>query len=150
MTYHYDKYPQIDFKELGSATIGIGPILDELTSLGIQRLVLELYMGVDKNAVKAMFTPLGFDTIIDVEELKKTSDFLEQEFKDFTTDDRVFGYMCTRSLESCFDHEKLEAARKLASKAQSVLVIGTGASLVTEDATIIYFDMSRWEIQLRY
>lgn len=150
MTYHYDKYPQIDFKELGSATSGIGPILDELASLGRRKLAIELYMGVDINEVKAMFAPLGFETIIDVEQLKKNNDSLKEEFKDFITDDRVFGYMCTRSLKSCFDNEKLEAARKLASEAQSVLVIGTGASLVTEDATIIYFDMSRWEIQLRY
>ena len=31
-----------------------------------------------------------------------------------------------------------------------VFVIGTGASLVTKGDVIFYFDINRWEIQLRY
>lgn len=31
-----------------------------------------------------------------------------------------------------------------------VIVIGTGASMVAPDATLVYVDMARWEIQQRF
>ena len=66
--------------------------------------------------------------------------------------DRVFGLMTHKELVSCFDGEKLEAAREEVRNAREglILVCGTGASLVAGGDTCLYFNMTRWEIQLRY
>ena len=69
-------------------------------------------------------------------------------------DDRVFGRMSGLSLEDYLDTQNLEQMRneiiRVAAQ-QPVIVAGAGASLVSpDDAVLVYADMARWEIQLRW
>ena len=58
--------------------------------------------------------------------------------------------MCHKDIESCFDAEKLkEAADSVRKSSGLVLIAGPGASLLTDKGTLLYFDITRWEIQLR-
>lgn len=68
------------------------------------------------------------------------------------TDDRVFGVMTCRTMEEFFDEDLLiEGKQKIEGIQEGViLVIGTGASLLTTGDILIYADLARWEIQLRY
>lgn len=68
------------------------------------------------------------------------------------TDDRVFGVLSCRRMEEFFDHGLLEEKRKQIAQTEKgmILVIGTGASLITTGDILIYADLARWEIQLRY
>ena len=148
MEYKYDKHPVIDCRKYGKTINGKEEILSILK--GTERLVVELYPGVDKDSILSLLSPLSYNIVIDTDTLKKDNAVLEKEFEEFITDDRVFGYMCPRDMEYVFDTEKLNDAKKTAYKKTSLLVIGVGASLVTTDGTLIYADISRWEIQLRF
>jgi mannose-6-phosphate isomerase class I len=68
--------------------------------------------------------------------------------------DRVFARMSGISLADYFDASRLNAMRlavEQATRQGPVLVIGTGAArLAPADATLVYADMARWEIQLRW
>lgn len=68
------------------------------------------------------------------------------------TDDRVFGVMTCRTMEEFFDEDLLIAGKQKIEEIQEgvILVIGTGASLLTTGDILIYADLARWEIQLRY
>ena len=84
------------------------------------------------------------------------------------TDDRVFGVLTCRTMEEFFDPALLAAGQeKIKSIKESmegaagedggkeagekiILVIGTGASLLTMGDILVYADLARWEIQLRY
>lgn len=69
-------------------------------------------------------------------------------------DDRVFGRMNGLTIEDWFDTRALKREREEvagATKRGTVLVIGSGASLLAPNRDIlVYADMARWEIQLRY
>ena len=60
--------------------------------------------------------------------------------------------MTHKSLLSCFDEAKLSKARTETGNSRDglILVCGTGASLVAEGDLCLYFNITRWEIQLRY
>ena len=70
----------------------------------------------------------------------------------FMTDDVLFGHVSGLKLEEFFAPGKLEALREqLKTAGEDTLVIGTGAALVMpENATLVYADMARWEIQQRF
>lgn len=65
------------------------------------------------------------------------------------TDDRVFGLMSHFEIEEFYDLSKLEEAKKSISSNEKVAIYGFGASMIHNDS-LIYLDMTRWEIQLRY
>lgn len=65
------------------------------------------------------------------------------------TDDRVFGLMSHFEIEEFYDLSKLEEAKKSISPNERVAIYGFGASMIHNDS-LIYLDMTRWEIQLRY
>ncbi len=148
MEYEYDKHPVIDAGKYGKVIKDESEIIKALENK--ERLVVELYPGVDKSAVLSLLSPLSFDRVIDTDTLKKESTVLEKEFKEYITDDRVFGYMCPREMDYVFSPDKLQWAREEAQKSGRILIIGVGASLVTECGSIVYADISRWEIELRY
>ena len=69
-------------------------------------------------------------------------------------DDRVFGRMNRLTIEDWFDTTALKRKREevvAATSRGTVLVIGSGASLLAPKRDVlVYADMARWEIQLRY
>ncbi len=77
---------------------------------------------------------------------------ITQMVKRELTDDRVFGVMTCRTMEEFFDEDLLIAGKQKIEGIQEgvILVIGTGASLLTTGDILIYADLARWEIQLRY
>ena len=66
-------------------------------------------------------------------------------------DDPVFAFMGKYELsEFLNEHELAEQRSRLQQASSTVLVIGTGASLVAEQwDLLVYCDMARWEIQQR-
>ena len=68
------------------------------------------------------------------------------------TDDPVFGRLNGLTVNEFFDPQLLRAAQATLTAAvgELVLVLGTGATLVCPNPTIlVYADLARWEIQLR-
>jgi len=86
--------------------------------------------------------------VIDVEQAAKPKDRNEAMIERYLTEDRVFGYMAPFSIADFYDQDQI---KNLQSEVEAVtdglvVVIGTGASLVTSGNLLIYADMARWEI----
>jgi mannose-6-phosphate isomerase class I len=76
---------------------------------------------------------------------------LEQLLAPSLPPDPVFGVMFYGKLEHCFDPASLDALREEIKRSDGpVFLYGTGASLVTQGDLLVYLDLPRWEIQLRY
>lgn len=64
--------------------------------------------------------------------------------------DRVRGVMYYGKMDDFIDDIKLAQYQSFASHKGRVLVYGVGASYIHKGDTLIYCDLARWEIQLRY
>lgn len=52
------------------------------------------------------------DRIFDIEDCAKDEETLLREFNDYITDDRVFGIMCHKTIDTWFESEKLKTMKK--------------------------------------
>ncbi|MEG0722482.1 MAG: hypothetical protein RR446_12155 [Lachnospiraceae bacterium] len=152
--YDLQPYTEINGYE-DQAFDGYDQIVEELLKSinGKKRiLVCDCYPGVDKEEVLEHFKNLNPVLIIDTDDCAYEEAKLTEMFADYLTEDRVFGVMCHKSLEDCFCSERLQAAKNQLEQNKNgiVLVIGTGASFITFGDIYVYFDMARWELQLRY
>ena len=70
----------------------------------------------------------------------------------FMTEDVLFGYVTNLTLNDYFDAVKLEVARKQVADANDrVNYCRFGAAMMAQaEATLVYVDMARWEIQQRF
>lgn len=149
---NYVKHPVISVKGAkGGLVKGWKNVSEVISSSSSSVVCLDFYPGVDKAEVLENVRGLGFSRIIDTDDYRISEEEFLRRYEDYITDDRVFGFICHKELVDLFDKEKLSQERKAISEAgERVLVVGVGASLFAEDAEIFYFDLARWEIQLRY
>ncbi|WP_026506525.1 class I mannose-6-phosphate isomerase [Butyrivibrio sp. MC2013] len=111
----------------------------------------DLYPGVYKEEILSMARELGADTIIDVETAAKPEKVRMKEFEDFITDDRVFGVICHKNVQSLYDSEAAALLReRIAKERGPIILIGFATELFARADIHVYCDMSRWETQLRY
>ncbi len=115
-------------------------------------LAFDMYPGVRKEEIQELAEALHPDRIFDTEDCAKDEQTLLKEFSDYITDDRVFGIMCHKTIDTWFEKEKLEAAQKEIAAIESglIILIGTAAELLAKSDILVYCDLTRWEIQLRY
>lgn len=112
--------------------------------------VLECYTQVDKKEILDGLKGV-FDVVFNAEECTVSDAEYNARIKEFVTDDRVFGIMNTLNLQDFYVSEKIAAMRKKIAEAKGrILVYGVGASLITEGDVLVYADLARWEIQLRF
>lgn len=147
----FDKYPEKrieGFKAVqGWEAIRAG-LREAVGEKGV--LVAEFYPGIHREEVTRELGELGF-AMFDAETCAISDAEYQHMTKNYVTDDRVFGVMNALRLEDVYRQEKLEAMRREIGGCDGpALVYGTGASLVTEQGTLVYFDMPRWEIQCRF
>ena len=113
-------------------------------------LAVDCYTGVYEDELVGELTKISAQIIL-VRDLYKSESMLIQMTERFMTTDVLFGYVTNLCLTDYFDMEKLDAARKkIAEFDIPVIIIGTGAALVAPEATLVYADMARWEIQQRF
>ncbi|MBB6730597.1 class I mannose-6-phosphate isomerase [Cohnella zeiphila] len=116
-------------------------------------IVLECYPGVRIEEVIRGLQALRPALVVQSEEAALDRDALNGLLGRYLTDDRVFGYMAPFAIDEWYDPAKLKelAARIRGVERGVVLVAGFGASLLLEeDDVLVYADLARWEIQLRY
>lgn len=146
---NYDKYPST--KVDGNIWLGWKDIRSELS--GRKLLAVDFYTGVMEEEVIEAFGPIGAELVINTRDLLKPEAEIRRMTERFMTDDVLFGYVTNMQLRDYFQPEKVEQARWQIEQAQgNVLVLGTGAAWVMQgmDATVVYADMARWEIQQRF
>lgn len=147
---NYNKYPST--KVDGKIWSDWKDILSELCESEI--LAVDFYVGVLEDEVIDQFRLLETNLIIETRNLLKSEEEIRRMTNRFMTDDVLFGYVTNTEMVDYFDPDKLEMARRQIAEAQGrVIVIGTGAALVVDrlpEATLVYVDMARWEIQQRF
>jgi mannose-6-phosphate isomerase class I len=156
---NFNKFPNVKISD-HKCTTGWQNITDvlqkEIDKKQPDKIVfaVECYHGVYINEIKTALTQY-FPTaeLINASSALKAADDIEKMVYPFVTDDPVFGYMAPLNMKDFFDSEDIISTQnKINSiKNKTVIVYGIGASLIANNADIlIYADMPRWEIQLRY
>lgn len=148
----YDRFPKTTIKN-HKAFRGYDEIYHELNSKMNNRcvVVFDYYPGVDEDEVYELIKQFNFSLEINMHDLFKDGKSMTEQMKYNLTDDRVFGKMYYGNLVDFIDEEKLEEAKnKVKEHHGSTIIYGVGAGLVSHDDVYVYFDMARWQIQLRY
>ena len=148
----YDRFPKTTIKN-HKAFRGYDEIYHELNNKmnNSSVVVFDYYPGVDEEEVYELIKRFNFSLEINMHDIFKDGKNMSEQMKYNLTDDRVFGKMYYGNLVDFIDEEKLEEAQnKIKEQKESVIVYGVGAGLVSHGDVYVYFDMARWEIQLRY
>lgn len=157
---NYDQYPEISIPDHVSSVwknwSDIFQVLEKqlAAASGAGRvLVIDTYPGVnDEEILSAVVEHLSPVQIINTMDLKKTEQDILLMIDRNLTDDRIFGVLSCHQLEEFFDAARLAQARETAASWDDGLLViyGVGAALVSKGSLLVYADMARWEIQMRY
>ena len=148
---NYDKYPST--KISGIILRGWNDIHTLLMECFESKKVLavELYAGVHEDEVINEMKLLSPTLLINTRDLMKPENEIKEMTGCFMTEDVLFGYVTNLSLKDYFDVDKLDVVRKQVAIGDRVIVVGSGAAMVAPaEATLVYVDMARWEIQQRF
>ena len=131
-------------------------ISKQIEEKGKERVLIciECYHGVDSEAVLAgLKERLNGVHAVNVAEAMLPAREIRGRVQQYVTDDPVFGYMAPLQMSDFFDAKKLQSLKERVEKIDAGVIImyGIGATLpdVAPDM-VIYADMPRWEIQLRF
>ncbi len=160
MISNFNKYPEVKVKgkdtECFSGWNSIVRRLNHQLSLVLKPkkiLVVECYQGINNDEVLAGFKKgLVTDVVVDATKAMLPEDEIRRKTFADVTDDRIFGFMTRLNMDDFYDTGKIDSIRSHIKKIErgTILVYGTGASLLYPDADIlVYADMARWEIQQR-
>ncbi len=151
---NYNKYPIIALKDCNKDVfISYGEIGEELNGHKKNKYVVDCYPGVDdKEVLENLKKELNPELILLSEDIFYDGDTLTKMMESHLTNDRVRGVMYYGSILDYVDKNSLNEMKNKLEKAEGkkVLIYGFGASLISKGDILIYADMSRWEIQLRY
>ncbi len=154
---NYDKFPAITVpggaEPLKGWTAICHCLSERLQGRTRPVLLVDTYPGVDDaellGELESQLRPaLTIRTI----ELKKSEPELLALIGRNLTEDRIFGVLSCHRLEEFFDAPRLLSARRRVAEAAGglVLVYGVGARWVADGDLLVYADLARWEIELRY
>ncbi|MFZ6029071.1 MAG: class I mannose-6-phosphate isomerase [Chloroflexota bacterium] len=162
---NYDKFPEVALKGMdGQAWSGwdaLAPALEKAihnrkgqneAAKTATVLTVDCYSAInDREVLGELKARLKPALVVEVQEALLPEAALNDLLSRDLTDDRVFGVMTNFRIGDFFDRTKLACLRDSVEAAQGlVLVYGIGASLVHPGDVLVYADMARWEIQLRY
>ena len=150
----YNKNPIIQIQNVNDSVIKgwnriISYLKNEIKNDHI--IVFDMYPGVDDRNILSYIQDLNPQVLIDMKDLFKDENTINEQIKYVLTDDRIFGKMYYGDIIDFIDIDKLEKAKKIIKQAKGLVIIfGFGASLLHPGDKLIYLDLSRWEIQKRY
>ena len=152
----YDRFPETSVEGFNDrAFSGWEDIINQLKKKLENVLVVDCYPGVyDQELLPNIRKTADFDLVVLMDNIFYDGEKITEIMKPFLTDDRVRGIYYYGTIMDFIDEEKLNKAIEEVKEAihsnKKVLVYGFGASLVTDEGLLVYADMTRWEIQLRY
>jgi mannose-6-phosphate isomerase class I len=150
---NYDKYPAVAAGPREECSTGWDAIAAELQTSGV--LCVECYPGAFVEQIEQeLGSRLKPTKVFRAADCYKSKAELRAMLSPLLTEDRVFGHMNGLTLRDYMDDRACERMKKEIAEAAgsgSVLIIGTGAALLAPpQRSLVYADMARWEIQLRY
>ena len=159
---NYDKYPVVSVSESaeGLCWRGWAEIASQLRNAldaldkPVKILVVECYQGVYNQEVRTeLQTRLPNAIWLDSASAMKDSSAVDDFLKDDITDDEIFGYMTRHGIDCYFNETRVAGLRRKIGEVSSGVIVlyGVGAAYVAPRHDIlVYADMARWEIQLRF
>lgn len=113
---------------------------------------IECYPGVnEQRLIDEVVTLLNPQLLVRADEYSWSQERIEAEIAPCLTDDRVFGVMTHHQLEDFFDDDqRLAACELVASTTGLIVIIGVGASLLVHPDVLVYAEVTRREIELRW
>lgn len=150
--------PKAEVNSKANLKSGFGEIVFELNSRiaeGCKVIAIELYPPYDEAFLQNnLLNRLNVDVVINSEEIFFRSNIISERIKDNLTDDRIYGVMSHYSIEDFIDKNKFKDLEStidnLISSEKTVVIYGVGVALFDNVDLVIYSDLTRWEIQLRY
>lgn len=162
MKVSYDHFPSVavpvtatDYAVAGWSAVG-AELRQRVDGLGKKKTVVcvDFYHGVwEDDVVAALVAELKPAVVVRTQEANRSRDEIRAMLAREVGEDRVFGLLSHRTVDEFFDPAQVEALRaRIASvDAGVVLVCGVAAAHVcTARDVLVYADMARWEIQMRY
>lgn len=157
MNSKFNNFPSIKVNGNFKCFNGWNSITEELLSRVNNKknvLVMETYHGVrDEEILANIKKRLKPKLVINTKDAFLPEEEIKQLVHPDVTDDRIFGYLTRLRIEAFFNKDKICEFQKKIEKIEegTIVVYGIGASLITENPTLlVYADMARWEIQLRF
>jgi mannose-6-phosphate isomerase class I len=147
----YDIYPAYSLSD-GKLEHGFLPLASHL--IGHSKIVIDGYVGVlwdhFRNQLDQALHNSGVQACwVSVEEVLRPSQEIEALVEPFLGgDDPIFGKRFTGALADFFDLRDPKL-KKENSRSDMIIYYGTGATLATENAYIVYVDVPKNEIQYR-
>ncbi len=147
----YDKTPFIDAGSESECFVGWEAIASSLREFQDCRICIECYPGVFiQEILGAISQHMPGWKVILAEDALLPEAVIEERFTNLLTDDPVFGRMSETALANFFDPQALARLTREVSALSKVIVVGTGATLVCPNPSLlIYADIARWELQRR-
>jgi mannose-6-phosphate isomerase class I len=156
---NFDKFPDVRISgyECIAGWQGISACLQIATDKILREkkvVVIECYHGVYTHEIAThLRNNFPSSILIDAASALRSISEIDKLVYPFVTDDPVFGYIAPLNLIDFFDNNKIYALQKKVNAVERgmVIVYGQGASLIAfSPDLIVYADMPRWEIQLRF
>lgn len=116
-------------------------------------LVVECYQGVDDAELLEGLKRLAPAALFESKRAMLTPERLRAVTQEYVTDDEIFGYLTPHTIDAWFEAGRVDEMRRRidAVSEGTVVVYGTGAAYICPLwDTLVYADMARWEIQLRF
>lgn len=147
---NYDKFPWVPGGTTHDCYVGWDSICGAITRSGRKVIVIDAYTGVRRDDLLRLVAGLEADTTICAERALKPEKEIDLMVASDLTPDPVFGRIAQLGLQDFFDQTVQQQLRNVVEDAPgTVVVYGTGASLVTRGDLLIFADMPRREAQLR-
>lgn len=159
---NYDKFPVVSvtpdsenmcWSGWSAITARLRTELD-IVKKNVRILVIDCYQGIlDEEVKQALTQAFPKAHWFNSADAMKTSGEINTFFKDDITDDEIFGYMTRFHMDCYFDDKKVSAVRAGINSMESgeIIVYGVGAAYLCEKSDLlVYADMARWELQLRF
>jgi len=157
---NYDKQPFVQVATEPDVAVSSWEVINNILKRKISErkqkstiVAVEYYPGVHEEELKQQLIESLEPTIsFFTNDLFKSENEVLELTRPNVTDDAVFGYMTRLKILDFFDQEKLKDAYEELSKARGLIVVyGYGATILAKEPDLlIYADMPRWELQLRY
>lgn len=161
MKSNFNKYPSVQLRDSANeCSIGWKAIANRLSkSIADNKrkktiILVDCYQGTNEEEIlNSLIENINPSHIF----LSKDAFLEDAEIRDITqndiTENRIFGYLTRLNMSDFFNPEKTIKIKEQIANIESgiILVFGIGASLLTDEPhLLVYADMARWEIQLRF
>jgi mannose-6-phosphate isomerase class I len=146
----YDKLPTVRVGSAEDCAAGWDEIAATLDAGDPRVVVLDCYPGIVRSDVEPLVRLLAPELTIWAEDALQPAKVVNRMVMDDVTDDPVFGHLTALELSDFYDPARLaELRERVAGASGRVVVVGTGAALVTSGDLLVQVPLPRREATLR-